>query len=273
MNSHPRRGFTLVELLVVLVLGTILLLATYQILGTNTRVFAANTARAQGQQTLRAGVDILSGELREISTIGGDLLEMGRDSLTIRAQRTFGLVCAVDYTGSPPTVTSFRVGPTFEVGDSIFVFHDNNVNLSSDDEWFGGTVSAVVSGTACSGSLSQTLSIPMLGTTASALPPDSVRVGAPIRGFQTITLGEYTFDGEIFLGRRVDGASDPDPLVGPLLDYRGLTFRYFDSRGQLTTVDTLVAQIEITLRYKSDMKTFQSVPVSDSVVVRVYPRN
>jgi prepilin-type N-terminal cleavage/methylation domain-containing protein len=273
MNSRSERGFTLVEILVVLVLGSILLLATYQVLATNTRVYAENTARAQGQQTLRAGVDILSGELREISAAGGDLLGMGSDSLTIRAQRTFGLVCDVDYNGSPVKVTSFTVGPAFEVGDSIFVFHDNEAELASDDEWFVGVVSAVASNTACSGSPSQTLSIPMLTTTATASPPDSVRLGAPLRGFETITLGEYTFDGETFLGRRVDGSSDPDPMVGPLLDSRGVTFRYLDSRGQVTTVDTLVAQIEITLRYKSDMKTFQSVPVSDSVLVRVYPRN
>jgi len=273
MNNHPEKGFTLVELLVVMVLGSILLLATYQVLTTNTRVYAANTARAQGQQTLRAGVDVLSGELREISTAGGDLLAMGSDSLTIRAQRTFGLVCAVDYSGSPVKVTSFTVGPSFAVGDSIFVFHDNNVDLASDDEWFGGVVSGVSWSMACSGGPSQVLSIPMLKTTATASPPDSVRVGAPLRGFETMTLGAYTFGEETFLGRRVEGSSSPDPLVGPLLDSRGVTFRYLDSRGQVTTVDTLVAQIEITLRYESDMKTFQSMPVSDSVLVRVFPRN
>lgn len=273
MNSHPREGFTLVELLVVLVLGTFLLLATYQVLSTNTRVYAANTARAQGQQTLRGGVDILSGELREISTIGGDLVEMGTDSLTIRAQRTFGLVCAVDYGGSPVRVTSYTVGPAFEMGDSIFVFHDNNVEIASDDDWLGGVVTSVSANTICSGSPSQTLAIPMLGTAASAISPDSVRVGAPLRGFETLTLGAYNFDGETFLGRRVDGSSSPDPLVGPILDSRGVTFRYLDNQGVVTTVPTDVAQIEITLRYQSDMKTFQSMPVSDSVLVRVFPRN
>jgi prepilin-type N-terminal cleavage/methylation domain-containing protein len=273
MNNQPRSGFTLVELLVVLVLGMFVLLATYQVLVSNTRVYAANTARAQGQQTLRGGVDILSGELREISTAGGDLLEMGTDSLTIRAQRTFGLVCAVDYTASPVRITSYSIGPIFEMGDSIFVFHDNEAALASDDEWFGGTVSSVSANTDCSGSSSQVLAVPSLRTTATASPPDSVRVGAPIRGFETLTLGEYTFDGETFLGRRVAGSAEADLLVGPLLDSRGVTFRYLDNRGQVTTVPTDVAQIEITLRYESDMKTFQGVPVSDSVLVRVFPRN
>ena len=273
MTNRDRRGFTLVEILVVLVLGTFILMAIYQTLQTNTRAYAANNARAQGQQTLRAGVDVLSGELREISTAEGDLLDMGSDSLRIRAQRTYGLVCAVDYSTSPATITSFRVGPTFEVGDSVFVFHDSDPELSSDDEWFGGEVTAAAENLNCSGSFSQTLSIPMLQTAATAAPPDSVRVGAPIRGFETYTIGQYSIDGEAFLARREEGSANPDPLVGPVLEDGGVSFRYLDSRGQVTNVATEVAQIEVTLRYESAMQNLPSGPVSDSVVVRVFPRN
>jgi hypothetical protein len=179
----------------------------------------------------------------------------------------------VDYSTSPATVTSFRVGPTFEVGDSVFVFHDNNIERSSDDEWFAGEVTAATENLNCSGSLSQTLSIPMLQTVATAASPDSVRVGAPIRGFKTYTIGQYSIDGESFLARREEGAAYPDPLVGPVLDEGGVAFRYLDSRGQVTNVATEVAQIEVTLRYESAMQNLPSGPVSDSVVVRIYPRN
>ncbi len=273
MNAHGRLGFTLVELLVVLVLGSLVLLAGYQTLATNTRVYAANTARAQGQQTLRAGVDILFGELREISTQGGDLLEMESHSLKIRAQREYGLVCAVDYSSSPVRITSYIVGPAFQAGDSIFVFHDNDPDLSSDDEWFVGLVTAVTQNTTCGGGPSQALSIPMLRTTATASPPDTVRVGAPIRGFDTYTFGQYSIGEESFLARLEEGSDGPDPLVGPVLPSGGVSFRYLDTRGQVTTNPTDVAQIEVTLRYESEMRDFQSEQISDSVVVRVYPRN
>ena len=63
------------------------------------------------------------------------------------------------------------------------------------------------------------------------------------------------------------------PLIGPLLPSGGLSFRYLDTGGNVTTVDTLVAQIEMTLRYQSDLQDFTNRPVSDSIVVRVYPRN
>ncbi len=260
------------ELLVVLVLGTVLLLASYGILTTNTRVYAANSARAQGQQTLRGGIAVLSGELREISPREGDLIDMGAHSVTIRAQRTFGLACAVDYSSSPVKITAFRVGPAFAAGDSVFVFHDNEEDRARDDSWFGGVVTAVASNTDCAGATSQTLSVPFVSSTAAAVPPDSVRIGAPIRGFDEFTLGQYQIDGESYLGRREKGET-PDPLVGPLLGSGGVAFRYLDNRGNVTTVDTLVSQIEVTLRYLSEMKNFQSEPISDSVVVRIFPRN
>ena len=111
MTTAGRRGFTLVELLVVVVLGGLMILAIYQVLITNTRVYAANNAQVQGQQSLRAGLDVLFSELREVSAEEGDIIGMGPDSVTIRASRAFGLVCATDYASSPPSVTAFRVGP------------------------------------------------------------------------------------------------------------------------------------------------------------------
>jgi prepilin-type N-terminal cleavage/methylation domain-containing protein len=273
MKANARSGFTMVELIVVVVLGSLILMAAYQILATNTRIYAVNNARVQGQQNLRGALDILSGELREISGPGGDLVVTEPEYLTIRAQRTFGLVCAVNYAANPVELTAFRVGPAFRAGDSVFVFHDNDPDRASDDEWFGGVISAVDSTTTCAGSPAQTLRIPFLRTTATAIPPDSVRVGAPLRGFEVYTYGQVEIDGELYLGRQLRGASAPDPLVGPLQPDNGVTFRYLDSLGHVTTVDTLVAQIELSLHYQSELRGLQNQPVSDSIVVRVYPRN
>ena len=110
MNVSARRGFTLTELLVVVVLGAFIVSATYQVLITNSKTYTVNNARIQGQQNLRAGLDVLFGELREISTAQGDLLGMGRDTVAFRAQRTIGLVCEVDYTTTPPTLSTYKFG-------------------------------------------------------------------------------------------------------------------------------------------------------------------
>ncbi len=223
MIAPGRRGFTLVELLVVVILGSLILMASYQVLATNTRIYALNGARVQGQGTLRGALEVLSGELREISTVGGDLIWMGADSLTIRAQRAFGLVCSVNYAVSPVKITALQVGPRFRVGDSVFVFHDNDPGRASDDRWFGGSVSAVDATATCGGQQAQTLSLPFLRVTATALPPDSVRTGAPVRGFDVFTYGIYHLEGGSYLGRRARGMSDPDLLAGPLPSAGGLT--------------------------------------------------
>jgi len=273
MRPRTRSGFTLVELLTVVVLASFLLLVIYQVLITNSRAYAVNNAQIQGQQMLRAGVDVLFGELREISSQSGDLVKMDDDVLTIRAQRAFGLVCAVDYTASPPELTLFRVGPAFEAGDSVFVFHDNDPDRSLDDEWFGGVATAVDTTTTCGGSPAQTITVPFVGTTAAATPPDTVRVGAPVRAFDIFTYGQYAIDGDPYLGRQLKGATNPDPLVGPLSENGGVSFRYLDTLGAVTTVDSLVAQIEVILRYQSEVRSFGNDRVMDSLTVRVFPRN
>jgi prepilin-type N-terminal cleavage/methylation domain-containing protein len=273
MKLRARSGFTLVELLTVVVLASFLLLVIYQVLITNSRAYTVSNAQIQGQQMLRAGTEILFGELREISAQSGDLLEMGESKLTVRAQRGFGLVCEANYAVSPPKLSLFNIGRAFEVGDSVFVFHDNDPNTPRDDEWFGGVVTVVDTATACGGYWTHQITVPSVGTTAAASPPDSVRAGAPVRGFDTYTYGQYEIYGEAYLGRQLKGSGSPDPLVGPLIPEGGLTFRYLDSLGAATTVDTLVAQIEVVLRYQADVRSFDDELVTDSLTVRVFPRN
>ncbi len=273
MSADRRRGFTLVELLVVVVLGGFIVLATYQVLITNSRIDAVNNARIQGQQNLRAGLAVLFGELREISPAQGDLLAMESDSVTFRAQRAYGLACSVDYTRSPPEVNAFQIGPVFEAGDSVFVLHDNDTLISNDDAWHVGTVRSVDTSATCGGFPSQVLQLPFIATTAAAASPDTVRIGAPVRAFDVYTYGLYTIDGEPYLARRLSTSSDPAPLVGPLLPNHGLTLRYMDTLGAVTAVDTLVSQIEVIIRYQSRVRNAQNNLVADSIVARIYPRN
>jgi hypothetical protein len=252
----------------VVVLGGFIVLATYQVLITNSRTYAINNAQIQGQQSLRAGLDVLFGELREISSHQSDILAMAADSVTIRTPRAFALVCGTDYTTSPPEVTAVRVGPFIHAGDSVFILADNEINRASDDVWLTRRVRTSDTTTTCGTFPAQTLAITDLGITG-----DTVREGAPVRAFETYSYGLYQIDGDSYLGRRKSTASSPDPLVGPLVPGRGVTFRYLDSIGTVTTSRTDVAQIEVVLRYQSGIRDNQNRLVSDSIVARVYPRN
>ena len=265
-TGENRRGFTLVELMIVAVLGAIVVGATYEIMLSSQRAHTIQTAQIQGQQTVRAGLDILFSELREISPSEGDILTMGSDQIEIRAMRAFGLVCGVSATGSPLRVK--KIGRFFADGDSIVVFADNDPDISSDDTILFGAVSSLDSTDTCSGAdTAQSITVPAL--VLAALANDTVRLGAPVRGFSVYTYGLFLVDGDYYLGR--ESGVTTAPLVGPLAP-NGVSFIYMDALGNVTTDPLAVAQIEVTLRSRSRVVS-QRGPVADSLTTVIYLRN
>jgi prepilin-type N-terminal cleavage/methylation domain-containing protein len=269
-----RGGFTLVELLVVAVVGVLLVMATYQVLVVNQRTYTVQNEKVRAQQSTRAAMDVLFNELREVSSRGGDILAYDAASLTARVMRAYGIVCGPDWTTTP----QFRVRPeaadSFFVGDSVFVYADNDEAAMSDDAWVLAAVSSVGNGVSCpNGDGAQDLTFS--GYTA-AFEADSVRTGAPVRAFTTLEYGLFTLDGEPYLGRRVPGG-DWVPIVGPLAPpdaaAPGLEFAYFDASGTVATNAAAIREIQVTLRAVSGARTMSGVQVSDSIVGSIYTRN
>lgn len=261
-------GFTLVELLIVAVLGSLVVLATYQVLITNQRTYSAQQAQVRGQQTVRAGLDVLFGELREISAPGGDILQMGQDSVQVRTMRKFGLVCGVDAGDTQLTLT--REGSWFEEDDSVVFFADNDPTLRGDDVYLNGIVTGVDTLAACGAAEGQELDLNLIDP--NGMVDNTVLSGAPVRAYTHYIYGLYTVAGEPYLARRSPG-EDPVPLVGPVRSSDGLRFEYLDSSGNPTTTTTDVAQIRVTLRTRSGVRDAQGNLVSDSITARIYPRN
>lgn len=264
-----KKGFTLVELLIVVVLGGLVLASTYQVLVANQKTYTVQAAQIHGQQTIRAGVDVLFGELREISAPGGDLISFGSDSLTIRTMRAIGLACDTA-TAMSPDVTAKRVGRWFAKGDSVFALIDGNPELASDDQWRALSVATIDTTVACGSGTAQAQLLTLAGLTGA----DTIIPGAPLRSYERYTYGVFEFDGYPFLGRKAPG-SGAQPMVGPL-DPKSdspLAFRYMDEDGTVTTDPLAVTQIEVTLRTRSSVTDFRGDPVQDSVTVRVNVRN
>jgi len=265
--SRGSRGFTLMEFLVVAVLGTVVLLAVLQTLIINQRTYAAQGARIQGQQAIRAAADVLFGEIRELSPQGGDLLNMAATAFTVRSMRKFGVVCDVSK-ASPPVLRVMRVGSWFEDSDSVFVFADNETDVSADDAWIAAQVTAIDTSKACGSSPAQALSFAGQGPLFTA---DSVRTGAPVRSYVHYTFGLITYGGDSYLGR-IDAGGSRVPLVGPLTP-SGLRFVYLDSLGAATSYRSDVRQIEVTIRTSSEARNAQGEIVSDSLTTLVFTRN
>ena len=265
-----RSGFTLVELLIVTVLGALVVAAAYQVLLVNQRTYTAQNAQIQGQQTVRAGLDVLFGELRELSRSGSDIRAFSSDTLKVRAGRNFGLVCAVNLATGALDVR--KVGSWFAEDDSVVAYAENREATSTDDDWIYGQITARDTTITCNGQAAQRITVPQVATAAAASPPDTVRVGANVRSYTYYTYGLFTFDGEPYLGRK-DAAGNSAPLVGPLRSTSGLAFRYLDTMGTVTTTATDIAQIEVALRTLSGARGPSGELVADSVTTRIYVRN
>lgn len=263
-----RRGMTLVELLVAVVVAGAVMAAAYQVLVINQRIYTVQREQIVGHQTIRAGANVLFTELREVSAADGDLLAMDTREVEFRAMRAFGLVCAINPSQSRIWVVFH--GQRFDVGQTALVFVDNDPEDSSDDEWASsGIQSASDDASGCS----ESDDVQVLGVSGLASDDFSgMRTGAPVRAAETYTYGAFQVDEQWYLARR-SGGGDPVPLVGPLEGQTGVEFEYLDTNGNPTTTPAQVRRIRTTLRTRSDVLDRLGNPVADSLSVDVFIRN
>ena len=231
-----REGFTFIELLLVLVLGTMLLGAVYETLSRQEQAYGKLNAVAGTQQDVRIGMDLLASELRELSTIGGDLLMATEDSVRIRALRKFGIVCLDDKSAKRFSVATLGV-TQFAPGDSFFVYVDQDSLKATDDIWQRDVVSSVSTLGNCGtsvlslalGTLMPAASLQQITVPGAGLRFDSIFPGAPIRSFETLSYRAGTIDGEEWV-QRVRGDTIT-PLFGPVVPDGGFRIAYYDTLG------------------------------------------
>lgn len=280
--TRDRRGFTLVELIVVTVLGTLVVGAALQVLITNRRAYTAQSATISGQQSTRMAVEVLFAELREVSPSGGDIVAMSGDSIRVRLMRKFSIVCATDFTIADATLTILDTLQTssglvlqdganlFETGDSVFVWADNDPDIDSDDVWVSMSVDAVDTNVTCPQNGEGATELKFVGA-QSVFLTDSVGIGAPVRSYEEYTFGTTTMNGDVYLARRLRNG-DMVPITGPLQAANGLEFVYRDSLGVVTGTPADVSQVEVIVRTGSEVLGPLGQMVQDSVQVLIHTR-
>lgn len=87
-----RGGFTLVELAVALLIGSILITAVFQMMSGQARFSAVQSGREETQQNTRGALEILSSELR--SAAPQMILDAGPQTVTFMQPRAWGLLCS-----------------------------------------------------------------------------------------------------------------------------------------------------------------------------------
>jgi len=291
--SRGRRGFTMIELLVALVLLGIVSAAVYRVLVNNQRLYMAQTQRIDLSQNIRAAGSILPAEFRELDAFEGDITAMTSTSITIRAMRWLGFACNVPPLGGALGTVSVIVrggvpGQPLFFGsrapdnskDGVLIYYDGDKNSRLDDFWATATITASPNGQNCDdGTNGQRL---LLNLNLLGLGPNvagAIPLGAPVRGWELVNYQLYRPAGDTswYVGFQPAGAAGPQPLIGPVLT-NGLTFQYYDANGAVTAVRTQVARIDITVRARTAAAVraggqAAAATMVDSVVTSVALRN
>jgi prepilin-type N-terminal cleavage/methylation domain-containing protein len=284
-----RRGFTLVEVLVSLVVMLIVTGAIYELLHSTQRLSRSQAERVSLQSNVRSGALIVPTELRELATfVGGSadqndvlITPAGGTDITYRAMRGIGFVCQ-----TPTTATEILVARSSYSGyrdpqaarDGIYVFLDGDDAISTDDVWLPPfTVTGVATGSTCGGAAAIALTVSPSNTVLTTLP-----VGTPVRIYEVMQLQLYTdAGGKSWLGARsVSTGEAIQPVLGPLTPGNGLAMEYLDASGNITTDVKAIKSIRVTIRGVTDQKinlgsgsSGTLTSVQDSLVTQVVLRN
>jgi prepilin-type N-terminal cleavage/methylation domain-containing protein len=289
MSVLGRRGFTLVELIIAIVLLGLVSTALYKVLLNNQRTFAAQTQRIDLQQNIRAATTILPAEFRELDASNGDIRAMSATSITIFAMRQMAIICDAPVLPAGATMAfTVRQSPffgnrqTFAANDSLYIYYEGNPALRADDRWVLGRVTVNPTSLNCTDPGAKSGYLVTVVPTWPIAPLNvagAITNGSPVRGFATITysLWQSPSDNQYYLAQTASGSTQP--LVGPLIGANGLSFIYYDATGTTqTAVPANVRMIEIRVRGRTAQVIRQAndpalAYKTDSIITRVALRN
>ncbi|MGE5091370.1 MAG: PilW family protein [Bacillota bacterium] len=277
-----RRGFTLVELIVALVLLSIVGGVIIKLLASSQRLARHQSERVLLQSNVRTGSLLVPSELRElgVNATTADIQAMAANSITYRALRATGVACAVT-PGAPGTVTLrkslyFAYRPLQASRDSLLIFMDNDANLLTDDRWGAYAITgAPVSGVCPDGRPAWVV--------PAVVAVDSValmQLETPVRSFEIMQIGLLADGGKFWLGARSvsGGETALQPVLGPLRS-DGLQISYLAANGSATTVPSQVRTIDVLIRGLTQNATTSGTGVTDlrlsqdSLLTRIRLRN
>ena len=281
IRRRARRGFTLVELLITMVLLSLVSAVIVTVVVRQQRFYRATSALMDARSQIRQMASVLPMELRGISSAGGDIKVMSDSALEFRSSFGSAIVCTLS--SSTVIVLTPRNGAkglrltswtrTPVVGDSVALYDVNTSSRSTDDRWTFHQITAIstVTGDVSTGcrsttglvqSADMTSSNPSYRITISPSRPATLAVGSAVRLYRNVRYSLYSApDGLSYLGYRdcLPGrtpiCSAVQPIAGPYRDHAaagtnksGLEFAYFDSTGAVTAVPANVARISVAIR-------------------------
>jgi prepilin-type N-terminal cleavage/methylation domain-containing protein len=296
-----RRGFTAVELLVVLAIGGVVTGAIVGVLRRQQRFFTSASVLVGQRISLRDATGILPGELRALAPASGDVIAFSDSALEIRATVGSAIVCDTLRSGEAVALAPSRAAreaalsaysSTPQPGDVALLYDPGVPDIATDDAWVAREITDVAS------SASVCATSPFVDPadpTAARLVmqfrpgdaiPATVAPGAFVRVLRRVRYRLYRAGtGDWVLGySEWDGTtySVVQPVSGPFAPYSrggtgGLTLRYYDTFGvELTPGDDAmrIASLALTVRGSSrESLASTAVRLADSQTVAIGIRN
>lgn len=265
-------GHSFIEVVLALSVASVVLASLAAVLVRQHRYYAAQLQLAATRDAARLAAQVLSAELRALSTAGGDLYAISADSVALRSSTGLGVTCGV----GGDRISLRRVTGSFgdSESDSVLVFRDGDPGTALEDEWVALETRAVRGGGAgrCPDGRTPELELAVGGSLAG------VTVGAPVRGFRPYVYKLYLGrDGRWWLGQRLRRGR-LQPLAGPFAspDSGGLRLEYLNAAGVWTGDPREVVQVRLSVKARSHVP----IPgaggadfIHDSLTVSVHLRN
>jgi hypothetical protein len=255
---------------VALVLFAIVGEAIYRVIVRTQRATTAQTEQTVLQANVRSGMQVLTGELREIgydslqeflpaNAVKSDLVDIKANAIQFKASRGLGFTCA-------RTANEIWIRKPFygfrapKLTDSLYIFIERDAKRGNDDDWVPRGIAAIVDDN-CAGApaLQITLGSNLTdGLTVKTPYETTVTPGGPVRVWEIMEYKLYETGGRAWLGARSVSAGEAvQPVVGPLTATTGLAFKYYNKTGgEVLPGNALlyptIRSVEITLQGESE---------------------
>jgi prepilin-type N-terminal cleavage/methylation domain-containing protein len=272
-SSVRRRGFTIIELLVGLVVGLILLTSVVQMLIVQGRGYGKQREIIDVRETAREATALLAWDLRQAGIGDSPLAAISPTSIALRSPRGIGTIC-----GKHSSLARYGL---WKSGGNILATVDDSalVYQLGRDKWTALKIAAVgapaaMGVTACAWPGARPPDVVVEFAVAAKTDTSYLKVGAPFRSFRRVEYAEFQLNSRWWLGRKVGAATSYERLTGPLAapSSNGLTFAYYDSLGAVTANPAAVSSVAFTLRTESYKKARVGTTVGyqlDSLTMKV----
>lgn len=246
MSPHPDRtsgrrgGFTLIELMVALVIGSLIIGVVLQFVTGQTRFASVQTAREEVQQNARGALEVVSSDLRGALASGIILAE--DDALEFMLPRRWGVVCGIvagDIVAAFPNLAGETMPAGVGVGLMTFTAGVWRPALPDVATVISATPVLTTANPGC-GTQRIEGDVVAFSLAGANLPP--AVAGDRIAVYQRVKYEVADGPGGDWLyrsnGVNPDGTYNMQPLAGPV-DRAEVGFRYFD--GPETGAPALIA--------------------------------